>query len=289
MLVLERRLAGLGPIWYIPKGPGVTDLAGLKNFAASIPDGPFLIKIDPEIPVNTIKPAAMRKLGFTPARNVQYNVSTIVVRLDGDEDAIIGGFKQKTRYNVRLAAKKGVEVAAVPTDDAAIDKMYFLMSETVKRAGVFLRDKQYFADFWRLHAEQGTGQMFQATYEGQVLAGAFITHLGRKALYKDGGSVREHSDVQAPYALQWGIMQWLKQQGVVEYDLHGVPPADQIDNSTHPLAGLARFKTGFNPEVTEYFGTFDLPLDATKYRIWNAVGERLAMRYAHRVKKQLFY
>lgn len=289
VLVLERVVPAFGKIWYVPKGPGVGDRGGLKAFVEQIPDKPFLVKIDPEIPKDAIKPESLTKLGLQPARNVQYNVSTVVVRLDGEEEAIIGGFKQKTRYNVRLAAKKGVEAAAVDTDGAAIDQMYFLMQETAKRAGVFLRDKQYFADFWRLHAEQGTGQMFFAKYEGKVLAGAFVTYLGTKALYKDGGSVREHSDVQAPYALQWGIMQWLKQHGVTEYDLHGVPPADQIDNPKHPLAGLARFKLGFNAEVTEFIGTYDLALDKAKYQLWNRVGEKLVMRYEHRVKSRLFY
>lgn len=131
--------------------------------------------------------------------------------------------------------------------------------------------------------------MFQAKYEGKVLAGAYVTFVGKKALYKDGGSIRENQEVQAPYALQFEIMRWLREKGIEEYDLHGVPPKSQIDNPDHPLAGLARFKTGFNQEITEYIGTFDLVMNQSAYRVWRRIGERLAMTYEIRTKKRLFY
>lgn len=293
ILALARRVPLLGELWYVTKGPGVGDLAGLRQFAEAakqLPDPPFMIKIDPEILADTIKADQLTQLGFVPApRNIQYNVTTAIIDLKPTEDDILASFKQKTRYNVRLAAKKGVVCEAVPTDETAIDTMYNLTIAMTKRANVYLRSKQYFGDFWRLHSEQGTGQMFFARYEGQVLAGVFITHLGTKALYKDGGSIREHSDVQAMAALQWEVMRWLKAHGVTEYDLHGTPPADKIDDPTHPLAGLARFKTGFQQYITEYIGTYDLQLDKDVYDRWCRFGERAAVTYEFRVKQQLFY
>lgn len=290
VLVLSREVPLLGELWYVCKGPGVTVKEGLEAFAKRLPyPPPFMVKVEPEIPASKVRMAELNKFGYEKVRDIQYNVSTVVVSLKPEEDDIIGAFKQKTRYNVRLAAKKGVTVEAVVTNEAGIDQMYALMQATVVRAGVYLRDRQYFADFWKLHAASGNGQMFFAKYEGQVLAGAFITHLGEKALYKDGGSVREHTDVQAPYMLQWEIMRWLKAKGVTEYDLHGVPPADQVENPDHPLAGLARFKLGFNQEVTEFIGTYDLPVSKNKYKLWTRIGERLEMAYQRRVNKRLFY
>ncbi|HSX41078.1 MAG TPA: peptidoglycan bridge formation glycyltransferase FemA/FemB family protein [Candidatus Saccharimonadales bacterium] len=290
VLVLSREVPLLGEIWYICKGPGVTVKEGLEYLSKQLPyPPPFMVKIEPEIAKGQIGPAELNAFGFEKVRDIQYNVSTVIVSLEPSEDEIISGFKQKTRYNVRLAAKKGVSVEPAGVTEESIDQMYALMQATVDRAGVYLRDRQYFADFWRLHSEAGSGQMFFAKYEGQILAGAFITYLGEKALYKDGGSVREHSDVQAPYLLQWEIMKWLKAKGIKEYDLHGTPPAEDIENSEHPLAGLARFKTGFNAEVTEFIGTYDLPVHKRRYQIWAKFGQRLAMAYAHRVKKRLFY
>lgn len=294
ILALCRNIPGLGDFWYVPKGPGVVDVAGLKSFAAHAKAltsrSPFAIRIDPEINGAAIKSAAIKKLGYHPApRHIQYNVTTAIVDLNPTEEDILASFKQKTRYNIRLAAKKGVTVEAANLDNQSIDTMYRLYQTTTKRAGVYLRSRSYFADFWQRHADSGNGQMFFAKYEGQVLAGAYITFVGHKALYKDGGSVREHTEVQAPYALQWEIMRWLKSHGITEYDLHGTPPADQIDNPKHPLAGLARFKTGFQPNITEYIGTFDLVLDPQKYDLWCRIGERLSTSYEYRIKKRLFY
>jgi len=293
ILALARRVPLLGELWYVTKGPGVGELAGLKQFAEACqhqPNKPFMVKIDPEIPAASIKPAQLEKLGYIRApRDIQYNVTTAIIDLQPTEDEILASFKQKTRYNVRLAAKKGVVCAAVPTDQAAIDTMYNLTIAMTKRANVYLRSKQYFSDFWRLHSEQGTGQMFFARFQDKVLAGAFVTQLGTKALYKDGGSIREHSDVQAMAGLQWEVMRWLKAHGVTEYDLHGTPPADKIDDPIHPLAGLARFKTGFQQHITEYVGTYDLPLDKDVYDRWLRFGERAAVTYEFRVKRQLFY
>ncbi|HUC20271.1 MAG TPA: peptidoglycan bridge formation glycyltransferase FemA/FemB family protein [Candidatus Polarisedimenticolaceae bacterium] len=291
MLVLARRVPLLGELWYIPKGPGVKDLGQLKRILGELNQaGPFMIKIDPEIPKDSLKAGSLSGAGLVKARrNIQYNISTVVVDLTLADDDILASFKQKTRYNIRLGAKKGVTVEASATIPETITSLYEMSKTTYERAGVYVRDKQYFSDFWTLHAEQGTGQMFFANFEGKPVAGAFITYLGGSALYKDGASYRDHPELQAPYVMQWEIMRWLKARGVMEYDLHGVPPLAEIDNPSHPLAGLARFKRGFNPDITEYIGTYDLVLSGSKYQTWNRSGERLAMAYESRRNHRLFY
>lgn len=290
VLALSRHIPGLGELWYVPNGPAGGS-AAIKKLISNLPDPkPFMVKFDPLISAAKLTAAQQKKLGLVRApRNIQYNISTVIVDLAPGEDDILASFKQKTRYNIRLAAKKGVTVQPVDVTDESINTMYHLTQVTTSRAGVYLRDKSYFADFWRLHAKGGHGQMFFASYEGQVLAGAFVTYVANKALYKDGGSVREHTSVQAPYALQWEAMRWLKSRGVTKYDLHGVPPQDRIDDPTHPLAGLARFKTGFQQEVTEFAGTFDYPVNLGKYDWWRRGGERLSAAYEYRVKRRLFY
>lgn len=290
-LYLSKKVIGLGELWYSPKGPGVltaNDLQQVIGDLKSNAKGVFAVKVEPDIISGTIRKEDLQSFGLVKVRNIQYNWATVLVDLGPSEEEIINSFRQKTRYNIRLAERKGVTVDAVEASDENLAIMYELMAVTAKRAGVFLRDKQYFYDFWRGHAQKRCGQLFFARYEDSVVAGAFITVLGHKALYKDGGSGREHANVQAPYALQWGIMKWLKEHGITEYDLHGTPPADKIDDDTHPLHGLARFKTGFNDQITEYIGTYDLPI-TEKYKLWVKFGERLVAGYAHRIKKELYY
>jgi lipid II:glycine glycyltransferase (peptidoglycan interpeptide bridge formation enzyme) len=289
VLVLARALPGLGEFWYVPAGPGVRDVAGLTAFAAAIPvPGPFVMRVDPLLPGGAAS-EELAAAGFVRTRDIQYNTSTVVVDLTPPEEAILASFKQKTRYNVRLAGKKGVVCAPVPTTQDNAGIFYELAQATYRRAGVYVRSRRYFEDFWRLHSAEGTGQMFFASYEGQVLGAAFITFVGARALYKDGASSREHPELQAMSGLQWAVMRWLKARGIAAYDLHGVPPAGQLEDPDHPLAGLARFKMGFQQTVTEYIGTYDIVCDARAYRVWRRFGERIAMAYEHRVRKRLFY
>jgi lipid II:glycine glycyltransferase (peptidoglycan interpeptide bridge formation enzyme) len=142
-------------------------------------------------------------------------------------------------------------------------------------------------DLWQRLAQAGRGQLFFARFEDQVLAGVFATYMGAKSWYKDGGSTREHSNVMAPYLLQWEVMRWLKGRGVTSYDLVGVTPPSQ-QGKGHILDSLEHFKSGFSQNVVEWIGTYDLPLSG-KYKLWRSGGERLAVGYYAKVKHEFLY
>ena len=292
VLVLMHPVAGVGRLGYVPKGPGIASVGelgsvidGLRSAAGSS----FAIKVEPEIEESAVTVAALRGMGLEKSRHdVQISRATIIVDLRPDEDALLASFKPKSRYNIRLAQRHGVTVAPVPLESENVDIMYSLMSSTRDRAGFTLRGKEYFAQYWRLHAAAGQGQLFFASLDGEVLAGVFATFLGRKAWYKDGGSTKEHAKVMAPHLLQWEVMRWLRARGVEAYDLVAVPPAAELTTS-HPLYGLYRFKSGFSDRITEYVGTWDLPIRRGRYAAWNAVAERAAHQWAFRVRHDLLY
>lgn len=286
VLYLVRELP-MASLWYCPKGPGVITQEQLGKITDDLRHHAkaFLVKLEPEI-----QDLNYASLGLIKSpRDIQLNASTVIVDLSRTEEDIIGSFKQKTRYNVRLAEKKGVKVTAADPTPANLEQMYALMHATSERAGFYLRSRDYFKHFWWEHAKAGSGQLFFAEYEGKVLAGAFVTYLGKNALYKDGGSTREHSELQAPYLLQWEIMRWLKGKKVKNYDLHGTPPSGSLEDPSHSLHTLVRFKTGFSQEVTDFPGTLDLVLKPYLYQLWNLAGERVHSGYWRRTKKDLFY
>jgi lipid II:glycine glycyltransferase (peptidoglycan interpeptide bridge formation enzyme) len=292
VLELRHAVPGLGVLCYVPKGPGVDAIAqlpavidGLRETAGSA----FAIKVEPEIEQSDTATTALRGMGLEKSRHdVQISRATIIVDLRPDEDAMLASFKPKCRYNIRLAERRGVIVEPVALDTSSIDTMYSLMESTRDRAGFTLRSKEYFSGYWRLHAAAEQGQLFLASLDGQVLAGVFATYIGRKAWYKDGGSTKEHAAVMAPHLLQWEVMRWLKSRGVDAYDLVAVPPAGDL-NPLHPLYGLYRFKSGFSERITEYVGTWDLPIRRTRFAAWNAVAERAAHQWSYRVRHDLLY
>lgn len=288
---LVRKIPFLGSIWYAPKGPGVGSVGQLVSIlkeAATEASDAFMIKVEPEVAAGDDNAAWLRAAGLVKAPSDLQFKSTIFVDLRPDEEQILASFKQKTRYNVRLAMRKGVVVEPVPATADNMVAMYKLFCAAQERAGFFLRQQRYFEGYWKLLAEAGQGQLFFARYNEELLAGAFVIYMGDKAWYKDGGSFTVKRELMAPYLLQWEIMRWLKARGGASYDLVAVPPADQL-NDKHPFWGLYRFKSGFNSEITEFIGAWDFPLRSWQYRLWRSGGERLAFELVKAWQHDLLY
>jgi len=291
ILVLQRVVPPLGRLWYLPKGPGVGTLEQLEEVTTVLRNQApaFTVKLEPELQTQLATPAALRRVGLRQARHdVQITRATIIVDLRRDEDELLASFKPKTRYNIRLAARRGVTVTPVDATEEHIDVMYRLMAATRDRAGFVLRSREYFAGYWRLQDAAGQGRLFFASLDGTVLAGVFATWLGRKGWYKDGGSSGERSEVMAPHLLQWEVMRRLRARGVEHYDLVAVPPRSQLDES-HSLYGLYRFKSGFSNEITEFVGTLDLVRHRGRHLLWESLAERAFDQWSFRVRHDLFY
>ena len=288
-LFLCRRVFGLGTLWYAPKGPGVTTAEALTEMVpwAPPPDG-FLLKVEPEV-VSGVDLGGWRDGGLVKAPgDIQSNRATIVVDLRAAEETLLASFKPKTRYNVRLAQRHGVTVVDRPVDSAHAAVLYRLLVQTNARNRISVRRHAYFDDCWSALGSRDQGRLFFAVHEGEVLAGAFISHLGRRGWYKDGGSTRRKSALMAPYLLQWEVMRWLRSRGVEDYDLVAVPRPAEL-TADHPFAGLHRFKSGFSEAVTEYVGVWDWPLRPRAVGLWNRAGERLARQWSSRVDRDFFY
>lgn len=293
VMFLTRKVKGLGEVWYCPKGPGVASVQQLLQIAKITRlglVGPFVVKFESELDESdqnlsllTSKSALLKS-----SRDVHISRATIRINLEPSTEELMAGIKSKTRYNIRLAQRKGVTVEAVECSRENMKIMYELMIQTQSRAGFMMRSYEYLVDYWTAQSAAGQGQMFIASRDSKVLAGAFVTMLGDKAWYKDGGSRREHNDLMATYLMQWEIMCWLKAKGVKVYDLVGVATRNHR-RPQDPLYGLYHFKSGFGGQEAQFIGTWDLPIDAGKYAIWNRIGERLTLGYHHRTKKSFWY
>jgi lipid II:glycine glycyltransferase (peptidoglycan interpeptide bridge formation enzyme) len=245
----------------------------------------IFVKLEPELAEGE---QDFKKLGLHKSKGDLQFKATIFVDLKPSDDEILAGFKQKTRYNIRLAERKGVKVESRPMDDDGVELMYSLMTATQERAKFFLRQKDYFAGYWKALYKAGMGEFLVATYNDEVLAGVFATKFANKSYYKDGGSFPIQRNLMAPYLLQWRAIQWAKKEGATSYDMVAVPPKSQLDNPDHSQHGLYLFKRGFNEEVTEFVGCYDLPVDSRKFRIWQRQESYYLKLYA-KLKKNLFW
>lgn len=291
----------LGSIYYCSKGPGFSEghsidkdsklhfsefIIELRRFIAKLDPGAIVVKLEPELKAEADFDLASLDLVKSKA-DLQFK-ATIFVDISGSEEEILASFKQKTRYNIRLAERKGVRVEQWDMNDEGVNTMYELMEATQKRGGFFLRQKDYFRTYWQKLSQIGMGQLLIATHGDDVLGGIFVTKFGSKAYYKDGGSFNIKRNLMAPYLLQWEAMKWAKAQGATSYDMVAVPPKSELENPNHHQHGLYLFKRGFNDEVTEFVGCWDLPIHRSKFKIWNQQEAYFLKLYA-KIKKNLFW
>jgi lipid II:glycine glycyltransferase (peptidoglycan interpeptide bridge formation enzyme) len=176
---------------------------------------------------------------------------TIVISLEGSEDEILGRMKQKCRYNVRLAEKKGVTIRS--WDD--LEGFHGMMTVTGGRDGFGVHSLEYYRKAYDLFYPAGIADILVAEYESKPLAALMVFALGKRAYYLYGASTDEERNRMPTYLLQWRAMQWAKERGCTEYDLWGVPDADeetleaQFESRSDGLWGVYRFKRGFGGQV----------------------------------------
>lgn len=186
-----------------------------------------------------------------------------VVDLSRPEEKILQAMKPKTRYNIRLAKKRGVRVFTASVE--MLPTFYDLYRKTAARNGFFLCEYEYFlALFSALGCDPDSSEvhLLFAAQEEDLLAGAIITISGRTATYLFGASSSEKRNLMGPYAVHWGGMRLARSRGCHTYDMGAVSPTE---DPAHPFFGLYRFKTGFGGKIVHRTGSWDYPLDHDTY------------------------
>jgi lipid II:glycine glycyltransferase (peptidoglycan interpeptide bridge formation enzyme) len=200
-------------------------------------------------------------------RKAQFNIlpsNTIFIDLKPEIKTILARMKPKTRYNIGLAQKKGVVVRSVGME--RLNDWYQLYRETAARNRIVLNDIRYFEAIITARVEESASpaevQLLMAEKDSKPLAAMFLIISGSRGSYLYGASTAEHRNLMATYALQWEAIRLSKERGCTEYDMFGVAPGP---DTSHPLYGLYKFKTGFGGQLFHSLGCWDYPLDDEKY------------------------
>lgn len=217
----------------------------------------------------------MRKSKIAIRKSIDIQPSqTIMLDLSRSEDVLLATMHQKTRYNIRLAEKKGVQIREAShagflagDGEKEVEKFWKLMEKTSGRDGFTPHDKDYYEKL--LHTAPDRFKLFFAILEDNIIAAGIFSFFGDTATYLFGASDNDHREVMAPYLLQWELIKRSKSAGCKFYDFFGV------DDKKWP--GVTRFKLGFSGEEIKYPGTFDVIFNILRYEIY------LILRRARRI------
>jgi len=292
-LVLERKAFSGISVIYVPKGPTLRDwsdknlrqkvIADLREFANNA--GAIQIKIDPDLVIGKGVPGEENEetdqqgIEITQglagggwrfsSDQIQFR-NTFLIDLHPEEDDILSRMKSKTRYNIRLASRKGITIRY--GDLSELGNLYKMYAETSLRGGFTIRGEEYYQNLWQAFMRESqdsvidpTAQPIIAEFEGKPVAGAVMFRFGDKAWYLHGMSLSEHSDKMATYLIQWEGMRWAKENGCITYDMWGAP--DQFDKSDS-MWGVYRFKSGFGGVVVRTIGAWDYPVKPLVYKLY---------------------
>jgi lipid II:glycine glycyltransferase (peptidoglycan interpeptide bridge formation enzyme) len=259
---------------YLPRGPVGTGLAELlpRLDALCRRNRAIALKVEPDQWQETggLHGDAAPP-GFIPSPQPIQPPRTLVVDLRPDEETLLARMKQKTRYNLRLALRKGVIVRA----SGDLDTFNRLMQATGAREAFGVHSPAYYRRAYELFQPRGMCELLIAEFEGTPLAALMVFARGGRAWYFYGASANEHREAMAPYLLQWEAMRWARARGCTEYDLWGVPDEDEAALEAgfaareDGLWGVYRFKRGFGGTLRRAAGPWDRVYNPAMYKLYD--------------------
>ena len=272
-----RKMPIFGNMMYSSRGP-VCDIHD-KKVLEQLTDGikelgkkynAFVLRIEPDIKKDDQEfRKIVEEIGYKikdDAKDFKDEIQPrFVFRLDikgKTEDEVLAGCHQKTRYNIRLAKRKGVVVKEGTRED--LKDFHKIMIETGSRDGFIIRSLDYFEKMYDELAPKHM-KLLMAYYEDKPISGIIPIMYGNKTWYLYGASSNQHRNLMPNYLLQWEMIRQAIQNKCDIYDFRGV---SGVVDETHPQYGLYRFKKGFGAEFTEFIGEVYWPFKPLTYKLY---------------------
>ena len=268
-------------VGYLPKGP-MPSAEQTKILAKVAKENNCIfIKVEPKIEVSGDRlklKEEMELMGFVEGRSLftKYN---FVLDVTPTIEELSATFKQKTRYNIRVAEKKGVTVE-IDNSEKAFERYLELTVETTKRQGFYAHSREYHKKMWNILSNKLTNQqtngltahLLVAKYQGEIITTWVLFKFNDTLYYPYGASTREHREVMANNLVMFSAIKLAKDWGLKYLDMWGAlgPEPDTKD----PWYGFHTFKSGYGARHVEYIGTWDYVAKPWLYKCYRA-GESL--------------
>ena len=262
-------------IGYLPRSiwPSDNVLDFIKDYAEK--NNFLFIKLEPYIEKDNLKIENF-KLKIQRSPHPLFPDWTMILDLRASEDELLKNMKSKTRYNIRLAQKKGVTVQEMSDKKGfeIFSKLYF---ETTQRQKYLGHNYEYHKIIWESLKDKMV-HILIAFYNNIPLGAYELFIFKDRAYYPYGGSSDEYRNVMAPNLLMWEAIRFAKEKGALYFDMWGAAPPDAPDSD--PYSGFTRFKEGYGAEFNNIAGSYDLIIRPMLYSIYNLVYKLRYFYYA---------
>ena len=213
----------------------------------------FVLKFDPEFKSDKMVKEMYIKNGFKviDSLNVIQPRHNMVLEIENKtEEQLLKQFAEKTRYNIRLATRKGVQVR-YSRDKEDLKIFYDLYKTTTIRDQIGCRPYEYFERMLDAYDENEL-RIYIAYHDKDNLSSAIALNYGGKMFYIYGASSNEKRNLMPNYLMQWEMIKWGLENKCNNYDFGGV---FEFTNEN----GLYKFKSGFCKVegIAEYIGEID--------------------------------
>jgi lipid II:glycine glycyltransferase (peptidoglycan interpeptide bridge formation enzyme) len=229
------------------------------------------VELEQELPIIITSRVLKKTVNLQPQK-------TLLLDLKKTEEELLAAMHPKTRYNIRLAAKKGLKIieADLSPESFAPDFAEFwrLMKKTSARDAFKIHGAEHYRQLLiggsQLSNQLGDQldnparsfvKLYFVEYEGQKIAAGIFSFYGNKVTYLHGASDEAYRQLMAPYLLQFEIIKKAQALGFKLYDFYG------IDVRKWP--GVTRFKKGFGGFEYDYAGTYDFVFKPILYKFYN--------------------
>lgn len=284
--LIEFPLPFAGKYQYCTRGPLFVEGENLKQELRSLVDfakskDANWLRIEPldQQMLDLIKASVFQKIVKT--RNDIQPKEIFVLDISKNEEQLLAEMKSKTRYNIGIAKKKGVEV--VIGREEYLEDFLRLTKEMAQRQGITSHPEAYYRHMLKTFPTEML-KIYAAKYQGKIIAAHLMLFNGKYATYLHGASSNDNRNVMAPYLLQWQAIMDAKHQGCMHYDFGGVK-ISQDNQSGKSWEGITKFKLGFSPATKPYVfpGTFDIVINPRAYGLYR--GLQKAKRLLHKIRK----
>ena len=255
-------------IGYCPKSaiPDKEALEAIKKEAEK--KGAVLVKFEPnernrEKEIKKIE-VLKKDFSFKEGKPL-FTKYTFQLDISKSEEELLKNMHQKTRYNIRLAEKRGVRIVEDNSEQGFVE-YWKLTEETTKRQKFFAHTKSYHQKMWQTMIRDGSGHILKAIYEGKVLTTWVLFELNGVLYYPYGASTEKNREVMASNLMMWEAIRLGKKHGCKMFDMWG--SLGPVPDSKDPWFGFHRFKQGYGGELTEFVGTYDLVVRPALYQIY---------------------